>query len=100
MYIIKSILTPEMTDLEILRIMSSGKPAALLFLKRLIEHDQFEGMYSLMVFDRVGIYGSNIFRLYTNYCHENPTDFFNLISKMSTCTEKIVDVKKFLGLIK
>ena len=98
----KSRLTPKMTDSEKIITMASGKPATLDLLQRLVDDNHYMTIHSLEFFDTLGIYGSNIFRLYTDYCNESSFEFSGLVAdmvKMSDEAEGVIsEVRKFLGL--
>ena len=92
-------LTYEMAEMEIYRVMCNGKPAALALILKLSKLHRFELLYALIVLDSIGIYGSSLFRLYTEICNNNERKFYELIQTLSVNEEKIIEVKNLLGLL-
>ena len=92
-------LTYEMAEMEIYRVMCNGKPAALALILNLAKLHRFDFLYALIVMDSIGIYGSSLFRLYTEICNNNERQFYELIQNLSMSEEKIVEVKNLLGLL-
>lgn len=90
-------LTQEMTEMEIYKVMCNGKPAALALILKLSKLHRFELLYALIVLDSIGIYGSSLFRLYTEICNNNERKFYTTIHELSMSSEKIVEVKHLLG---
>lgn len=88
-----------MTEKEIYRVMCNGKPAALALILKLSKLHRFELYYSLIVMDSIGIYGSSLFRLYTEICENNELKFYTMIHELSMSREKVVEVKNLLGLL-
>lgn len=89
-------LTYEMSDLEIMLTMAAGKPAALSLISKLCMADKGSFFYALYVLDSIGIYGSNIFRLYADVCDEDISRFFDVIHKVCMSQEEILKLKTTL----
>ena len=90
-------LTHEMSDRDVLLTLAAGKPAAIQLLIKLCQADKGSTLYSLYVLDSIGIYGSNIFRMYADLCEEDMSRFFDLIHRVSVSEEEILKLKTTLG---
>ncbi|MBR2704038.1 MAG: hypothetical protein IKE91_01045 [Clostridia bacterium] len=90
-------ITQEMSDSKVLLTMAAGKPAAIALLSKLYQADKGPFMYALYVLDSIGIYGSNIFRLYADVCDEDINKFYDVIHKVAVSEEEILNLKTTLG---
>ena len=90
-------ITYEMSDREVLLTLAAGKPAAIALLFRLYEANMLSCLYALYVLDSIGIYGSNIFRIYADICGEDSNRFYDIIQKVCVSKSEIVKLKATLG---
>ena len=90
-------LTKEMSDREVILTLAAGKPAAIALLFKLYEANVLSCLYALYVLDSIGIYGSNIFRIYADICEEDTNRFYNIIQKVCVSKVEIVKLKATLG---
>jgi hypothetical protein len=59
------------TTLEALVAMSDGNPGAAVALSELIKNDESKGLLQVLMLDEWGIYGSDIWVLYSDICQKD-----------------------------
>lgn len=89
----------DMSSHELISTISDGKPITLAFLiKEFQQMALFDFVCQCCILDSIGIYGSNIIRLYYEYCHGNSIDFHNLILKIASDTTLLIQIRSYLNI--
>ena len=93
-------ITQEMSNSDVINLMSEGKPATIMLFKMIIDrYDLFELLSMLYVLDSVGVYSSYICKLFYELCGHDFQKFSQLIHGMEMDHERVLYVKRFLRLI-
>lgn len=93
-------IQPSMSIKQMILSVSDGKPATIIFLLHLQKQmDGFDFVTILSKFDSIGITGSNITRLYHEYCHSDMVTYRKVIFDFND-TGTLIFVLKYLGIIR
>ena len=77
-------LQPSMNVNQMIVLLSDGKPATIKFLLHLRKQmDEFDFVTILSKFDSIGLTGSNITRLYYDYCHSDVETYKKVINSLN-----------------
>ena len=91
-------LQPSMTVNQMIVLISDGKPATINFLLHLRKQmDEFDFVIILSKFDSIGLTGSNITRLFYDYCHSNVETYKKVIYSLND-TNSLTHVLRYLGI--
>lgn len=91
-------LQPSMTVNQMIVLISDGKPATLTFLLRLKKQmNEFDFVTMLSKFDSIGITGSNVTRLFYDYCHSNVETYKKVVFSIND-TESLNHILRYLGI--
>ena len=97
----RSHLQPNYSELQMIFILSEGNPSTLMIFSDLLHGHylscKFDFVLLCIILDSIGIYGSNITRLFYNYCYGDIDKFCNLIFNFNNI-ETLLKVKSYLKL--
>ena len=92
-------LQPSMTVNQMIVLISDGKPATINFLLHLTKQmDEFDFVIILSKFDSIGLTGSNITRLFYDYCHSNVETYKKVIYSLND-TDSLNHILRYLGIV-
>lgn len=72
-------LTANMSVQDMLITMCDGNPGALTCMMEMIQDDSMTGMMDIMLFDKLGIYGSKIYMVWNDCCGRDMEKFTETI---------------------
>ena len=93
-------LQPSMTVNQMIVLLSDGKPATikcLLHLKK--QMNEFDFVVILSKFDSIGLTGSNITRLFYDYCHSNVETYKKVVDHLND-TDSLIHILRYLGIVR
>lgn len=91
-------LQPSMTVNQMIVLISDGKPATINFLLHLRKKvNEFDFVTMLSKFDSIGLTGSNITRLYYDYCHSNVETYKKVVNSLND-TDSLKQILRYLGI--
>lgn len=92
-------LQPSMTVNQMIVLISDGKPATINFLLHLTKQmDEFDFVIILSKFDSIGLTGSNITRLFYDYCHSSVETYKKVIYSLNN-TDSLNHILRYLGIV-
>ena len=91
-------LQPSMTVNQMIVLLSDGKPATISFLLHFRKKmNEFDFVTILSKFDSIGFTGSNITRLYYDYCHSNVETYKKVVNSLND-TDSLRHILRYLGI--